>query len=202
MNIRVHWKMKYWKRSIQYVDLDSSIEVKLFGSFFFDFLGVESRDFCDSPLFWSLYTDWMLPEFLGMDGDTNWNEFSGKLQRGGSFSIQKFSHWNSHWSRKFFTNIGRSWATEETKYVLRPVKQWEQLGNMHNLISKTFLNKNPPTSPPPRHEIYQKLKTIRFLDHKFHTLKPLEWVAIFNLDKKDQVYQFSVAANFTFAPSP
>ena len=87
---RVHWKMKYWKRSIQYVDLDSSIEVKLFGSFFFDFLGVESRDFCDSPLFWSLYTDWMLPEFLGMDGDTKWNEFSGKLQRGGSFSIQKF----------------------------------------------------------------------------------------------------------------
>ena len=41
--------------------------------------------------------------------------------------------------------MGRSWATEETKYVLRPVKQWEQLGNMHNLISKTFLNKNPPT---------------------------------------------------------
>ena len=40
----------------------------------------------------------------------------------------------------------RSWATEETKYVLRPVKQWEQLGNMHNLISKTFLNKNPPTA--------------------------------------------------------
>ena len=40
------------------------------------------------------------------------------------------------------------------------------------------------------------------MDHKFHTLKPLEWVAIFNLDKKDQVYQFSVAANFTFAPSP
>ena len=28
----------------------------------------------------------------------------------------------------------RSRATEETKYVLRPVKQWEQLGNMHNLI--------------------------------------------------------------------
>ena len=40
--------------------------------------------------------------------------------------------------------MGRSWATEETKYVLRPVKQWEQFGNMHNLITKTFLNKNPP----------------------------------------------------------
>ena len=41
--------------------------------------------------------------------------------------------------------MGRSWATEETKYVLRPGKQRKQLGNMHNLISKTFLNKNPPT---------------------------------------------------------
>ena len=42
--------------------------------------------------------------------------------------------------------MGRSWATEKTKYVLRPVKQWEQLGNMHNLISKTFPNKNPPNA--------------------------------------------------------
>ena len=46
---------------------------------------------------------------------------------------------------KKFTNMGRSWATEKTKYFLRPVKQWEQLGNMHNLIEKTFLNKNHPT---------------------------------------------------------
>ena len=45
---------------------------------------------------------------------------------------------------KMVTNMGRSWATEITKSVLKPVKQWEQLGNMHNWKFRNFLNKNPP----------------------------------------------------------
>ena len=40
--------------------------------------------------------------------------------------------------------MGRSWATEKTKCVLKPVKQWEQLGNMHNWKILSLLNKNPP----------------------------------------------------------
>ena len=33
-----------------------------------------------------------------------------------------------------------------TKIVLKSVKQWEQLGDMHNLKFQTFLNKNHPVS--------------------------------------------------------
>ena len=36
---------------------------------------------------------------------------------------------------KMVTNMGRSWATEKTKCVLKPVKQWEQIENMHKNIT-------------------------------------------------------------------
>ena len=39
---------------------------------------------------------------------------------------------------KIFITMGRSWAREKTKCVLRPVKQWEQLGNMHNWSFRNF----------------------------------------------------------------
>ena len=41
--------------------------------------------------------------------------------------------------------MGRKGPRAKTKIVLKPVKQWEQLGNMHNLKFQTFLNKNHPT---------------------------------------------------------
>ena len=41
--------------------------------------------------------------------------------------------------------MGRKGPSAKTKIVLKSVKQWEQLGNMHNLKFQTFLNKNPPT---------------------------------------------------------
>ena len=41
--------------------------------------------------------------------------------------------------------MGRSSATEKTKCVLKPVKQWEQRGNMHNWKFRNFLNKNHPS---------------------------------------------------------
>ena len=44
--------------------------------------------------------------------------------------------------------MGRSSATEKTKCVLKPVKQWEQCGNMHNWKFRNFLNKNHPTLLP------------------------------------------------------
>ena len=47
---------------------------------------------------------------------------------------------------KMVTNMGRSWATEKTKCVLKPVKQWEQIGNMHNWRFRNFLNKNHPNA--------------------------------------------------------
>ena len=41
--------------------------------------------------------------------------------------------------------MGRKGPRAKTKIVLKSVKQWEQLGNMHNLKFQTFLNKNHPT---------------------------------------------------------
>ena len=38
--------------------------------------------------------------------------------------------------------MGRKGPRAKTKIVLKSVKQWEQLGNMHNLKFQTFLNKN------------------------------------------------------------
>ena len=40
--------------------------------------------------------------------------------------------------------MGRKGPRAKTKIVLKSVKQWEQLGNMHNLKFQTFLNKNHP----------------------------------------------------------
>ena len=42
--------------------------------------------------------------------------------------------------------MGRNCPRAKTKTVLKPVKQWDQHGNMQNWISKTFLNKNHPTA--------------------------------------------------------
>ena len=42
--------------------------------------------------------------------------------------------------------MGRKGPRAKTKIVLKSVKQWEQLENMHNLKFQTFLNKNHPTS--------------------------------------------------------
>ena len=42
--------------------------------------------------------------------------------------------------------MGKKRPREKTKTVLKPVKQWDQHGNMQNWISKTFLNKNHPTA--------------------------------------------------------
>ena len=42
--------------------------------------------------------------------------------------------------------MGRKRPRAKTKTVLKPVKQWDQHGNMQNWISKTFLNKNHPTA--------------------------------------------------------
>ena len=42
--------------------------------------------------------------------------------------------------------MGRKGPRAKTKIVLKSVKQWEQLGNMHNLKFQTFLNKNHPTN--------------------------------------------------------
>ena len=47
---------------------------------------------------------------------------------------------------KKITNMGRKGPRAKTKTVLKPVKQWDQHGNMQNWISKTFLNKNHPTA--------------------------------------------------------
>ena len=44
------------------------------------------------------------------------------------------------------TSMGRKRPRAKTKTVLKPVKQWDQHGNMQNWISKTFLNKNHPTA--------------------------------------------------------
>ena len=51
----------------------------------------------------------------------------------------------SHCSRKKTTTMGREGPRAKTKIVLKSVKQWEQLGNMHNWKFQTFLNKNHPT---------------------------------------------------------
>ena len=40
--------------------------------------------------------------------------------------------------------MGRKGPRAKTKIVLKSVKQWEQLGNMHNLKRQTFLNTNHP----------------------------------------------------------
>ena len=40
--------------------------------------------------------------------------------------------------------MGRKRPRAKTKTVLKPVKQWDQHGNMQNWISKSFLNKNHP----------------------------------------------------------
>ena len=53
--------------------------------------------------------------------------------------------------------MGRKRPRAKTKTVLKPVKQWDQLGNMQNWISKTFLNKNHPSvhggrQPPAKKE--------------------------------------------------
>ena len=42
--------------------------------------------------------------------------------------------------------MGRKGPRVRTKIVLKSVKQWEQLGDMHNLKFQTFLNKNHPVS--------------------------------------------------------
>ena len=44
--------------------------------------------------------------------------------------------------------MGRKGPRAKTKIDLKSVKQWEQLGNMHNLKFQTFLNKNHPSLPP------------------------------------------------------
>ena len=53
--------------------------------------------------------------------------------------------------------MGRKRPRAKTKNVLKPVKQWDQHGNMQNWISKTFLNKNHPTlpeTPVHSHQLY------------------------------------------------
>ena len=42
--------------------------------------------------------------------------------------------------------MGRKRPRAKTKTVLKPVKQWEQLGNMSNWKLQTFLNKESPHS--------------------------------------------------------
>ena len=44
--------------------------------------------------------------------------------------------------------MGRKGPRAKTKIVLKSVKQWEQLGNMHNLKFQTFPNKNHPNNQP------------------------------------------------------
>ena len=41
--------------------------------------------------------------------------------------------------------MGREGRRAKTKTVMKPVKQWEQLGSMQNWKFQTFGNKNPPT---------------------------------------------------------
>ena len=41
--------------------------------------------------------------------------------------------------------MGREGRRAKTKTVLKPVKQWEQLGSMPNWKFRNFLNKNPPS---------------------------------------------------------
>ena len=50
--------------------------------------------------------------------------------------------------------MGRKGPRAKTKIVLKSVKQWEQLGNMHNLKFQTFLNKNHPNTEFLRSLIY------------------------------------------------
>ena len=54
------------------------------------------------------------------------------------FLFCPFSHWNSHCSRKKTTTMGRKGPRAKTKIVLKSVKQWEQLGNMHNRKFRNF----------------------------------------------------------------
>ena len=42
--------------------------------------------------------------------------------------------------------MGREGRRAKTKTVLKPVKQWEQLGSMQNWKFESFGNKNPPTT--------------------------------------------------------
>ena len=75
---------------------------------------------------------------MGVLGGTENGTWGARIKILGHLAILffwSFSHWNSHWSRNFFTTMGRSWATEETKYVLRQVKQWEQLGHWEHAQS-------------------------------------------------------------------
>ena len=41
--------------------------------------------------------------------------------------------------------MGREGRRAKTKTVLKPVKQWEQLGSMQNWKFENFGNKNPPS---------------------------------------------------------
>ena len=52
------------------------------------------------------------------------------------FLFCPFSHWNSHCSRKKI--MGRKGPRAKTKIVPKSVKQWEQLGNMHNWKFRNF----------------------------------------------------------------
>ena len=43
-----------------------------------------------------------------------------------------FSHWDSHWSRKKSTQMGRKGRRAKTKTVLKPVNQVAKVGKMQN----------------------------------------------------------------------
>ena len=84
----------------------------------------------------------MVVVFFRLQWEFQWENGKNKMAKNHFSRVQNGSQSVYMGFLEFFdyfpTSILGVGAREKTKYVLKPVKQWEQLGNMHNWSLRNF----------------------------------------------------------------